>query len=71
MCSLIRKRAPGSGLTQSHKKYKDEGLGSPLDGILSDKEGLIGDSQGEEDDHKWSGSDSDGVSPDTSDWDSD
>ena len=44
---------------------------STLDSILSDEEGLIGDSQGEEDDREWSGSGSDGVSPDASDQDSD
>ena len=36
----------------SHKKDEDEGLGSTSEGILSDEEWLVGDSQGEEDDHK-------------------
>ena len=52
----------------SHKKDEDEGSGSTF--ILSDEEGSVGDSQGEEDDHKWSSSNSDGVSPDALDWDS-
>ena len=63
-----------SSREQSHsscKKDEDEGLGSTSDGILSDEEGSIGDSQGEEDTHKWSGSSSDGVSLDTLGWDSD
>ena len=55
----------------SHKKDEDEGSGSSLDGISSDEEGLIGEYQDEEDDGKWSGSDSDEISPDASDPDSD
>ena len=54
----------------SHKKDEDEGSGSSSDGVLSDEEGLIGEYQ-DEDDGKWSGSDSDEVSPDASDPDSD
>ena len=54
----------------SCRKDEDEGSGSSLDGISSDKEGLIGKSQEEEDDGKWSGSSSDLISPDASDRDS-
>ena len=62
-----------SSREQSHlscKKDEDEGLESTLEGVSSDEEGSVGNSQGEEDDCKWSGSDNDGVSPHTSDQDS-
>ena len=41
----------------SRKKDKDEGLGSSLDGISSDEEGLIEEYHDEEDDGEWSSSD--------------
>ena len=55
----------------SHKKDEDEALGSPSGGVFSDEEVSEGDSQDEEDDHKWSGSSSDEISQDNSDQDSD
>ena len=66
-----QKRSSREWSHSSHKKDEDEELGSSLEGVSSDEEGSVGDSQGEEDDHKWSGSDSDGVSLDALDWDSD
>ena len=54
-----------------HKKDKDEGSGSSLDGVSSDKEGLIGEYLDEEDDGEWSSPDSNEVSLDASDPDSD
>ena len=51
----------------SCKKGKDEGSGSSSDGISSDEEGSTGEYHDEEDDGKWSGSDSYEISLDASD----
>ena len=66
-----QKKGPRERSHSSCKKGEDKGSGSSSDGISSDKEGSIGDSQDEEDDGKWSGSSSNEISPDTSDRDSD
>ena len=66
-----QKRSSREQSHSSHKKDKDKESGSSLEGISSNEEGLVGDFQGEEDDCKWSSSDSDGVSLDASDQDSD
>ena len=50
-------------------KDEDEGSGSSSDGISSDEEGLTGVCHDEEDDVKWSGSNSYEISPDALDSD--
>ena len=62
--SPIRKRAPGSDPTHLIRDEGDESESSS-DGISSDEEGSIGEYK--EDDGKWSGSDSDEISPDVLD----
>ena len=56
-----QKRSSREQSHSSRKKDKDEGLGSTLEHVSSE-EGLVGDSQGEEDDHKLSSCESNGVS---------
>ena len=51
----------------SHMKDEDEGSGSSSDGILSDEEGSTGEYHDEEDDGKWSSSNSYENSPDALD----